>query len=282
MRRPAFTLTECLVSLTVIGILASLLVVGVQHVQNAAAIAACQSNLRQIGLALHNYHSIYNRFPAQPGIQRDSWMFQVLPHLEQNDLYQTAWTPSCNSVWQVTITTLLCPSSAWHSQGSYPWMGVEYAMTDYLGVAGSDSSLIDAQIWDGVLGNPGRAVRASDITRGLSSVLMAGERPPGPDQFWGWWGYREWDNALWAIGDTLTAPVVTIDNTAAGEPCPKKNLFSAGDLTNYCHVNHFWSLHGCGGNWLFGDGSVHFLNYSAGDSLVPQMANIASDDASQN
>jgi prepilin-type processing-associated H-X9-DG protein len=60
-------------------------------------------------------------------------------------------------------------------------------------------------------------------------------------------------------------------------PCPNNGpfYFQPGDLRNNCDASHFWSLHPGGGNFLFADGSVHFLSYRIGSTILPDMATIA-------
>jgi prepilin-type processing-associated H-X9-DG protein len=80
---------------------------------------------------------------------------------------------------------------------------------------------------------------------------------------------------MWWYGqDIITSLQSIVDDSFIG-PCPMPVYFSPGDLSNKCHGNHFWSFHSGGGNWLLCDGSVRFMSYTAGTTVIPDMASIA-------
>lgn len=121
-RRSAFTLVELLVVIAIIGILVGLLLPAVQAAREAARRMSCQNNLHQIGVATHNYHAAFNRFPsgwiASNGHDEPGWGWAValLPYLEQDNVVRMIDNrlpieiPTHEPVRLHTIASFMCPS----------------------------------------------------------------------------------------------------------------------------------------------------------------------------
>ncbi len=132
-----FTLIELLVVIAIIAILIALLLPAVQQAREAARRTQCKNNLKQLGLGLHNYHDVYNRFPLPailhsnaPGaggiggmLTSNVWSLAILPFLEQANVYSSydmnfsAWEPKNAAAGQTKLTAYLCPSTPRSSNG---------------------------------------------------------------------------------------------------------------------------------------------------------------------
>lgn len=175
--RSAFTMIELIVVIGIIIVLAALLLAAVQKARAAAQLAGCANNLRQLGMALHNYHDVKGSFPpgcfngtwsALEGYKynRVSWMAAVLPYVDQQPLWEQTeamqvigstpppcntglfprnWSwpfDSCNGVQryqalETPVSSFICPSDPRPLQ-SYEVQGLRVAMSDYVGVSGPD------------------------------------------------------------------------------------------------------------------------------------------------
>jgi prepilin-type processing-associated H-X9-DG protein len=275
VKRSALTLVETLVVIAILAGLIALSIPAIEHLRGAADDARCVSNLRQMGLAVGQYVDTKGRFPNA------LWAVDILPYIEQEALYKQYKSRDLNVIKEVVATiipTYLCPADPRENAGgvfhSPALGGYDLAVTSYHGVAGK----IASDQWDGPLGNP-LGPRTSDITDGLSNTLIVGERPPTSDAQ-GWWSGP---NHLWAINAWPWAPYWNSGgdfrpfeaDPKGGRHCPDHAYFSGGNLDSFCHGNHFWSFHPGGGNWLFCDGAVRFMNYSAGTTLIPALSSIA-------
>ena len=284
MRR-AFTLIELVVCLAVVGLLAGLTAAGVQRARATADRARCQNQLRQISLALHQYHQAHRALPpGTSGPHSDTpfaaWPARVLPFLERE------------AVWHETVAAFkaekdfLKPPHKWLSEPMPPFAcasdhrtreaftvpsGARRGLTSYLGVEG-----VNAFRRDGVL-YLGSETRLSDITDGASNTLMVGERPPSANGVLGWW-YAGWGMEQTGSGDAvLGARAKNLGNYAAGCDTGPYH-FRRGALEDPCSAFSFWSLHAGGANFALADGSVRFLRYDA-DPLLPALATRAGGEA---
>jgi prepilin-type N-terminal cleavage/methylation domain-containing protein/prepilin-type processing-associated H-X9-DG protein len=276
LRRRAFTLIELLVVIAIIAVLIGLLVPAVQKVREAAARLKCANNLKQIGLGLHNYHDTYGTFPQALDVPSSTplgragrspgWMYRLLPYMEQGNTYQLGALSS--ALHRTQISMYVCPSDP---RGKTLASRNGDACTSYVGVAGDGHAEVVGGVatsrpgWtNGVFAGECKGVCLTDIPDGTSTTVVVGERPPSADLLWGWWAMSSFDTVLAARNDYY----YVTSNCRARLP----GYFSPGKITDNCDTQHFWSVHTGGGNWLFGDGSVKFLDYTIGTTTLLSLA----------
>ena len=271
--------------IAIIAVLLGLLLSGVQKVRDTSLRLSCQNRMRQLGLSLHQYHDQHSTFPSGfrhyvllPGV--GSWMDPepyplmtwhtfLLPYVEQEaiwrettrayalDRYFLNDPPHSEKYRQVA--NFLCPADSLRSPSPYGSGRIE-GLTSYLGVEG-----VTYQRQSGMLFLDS-ATRFGDVLDGTSNTVFVGERPPGRYGARGRWagGWGAWGNADSTLG--------VRENFVVDPLCPPgPHLFRPDRIDDDCAVYHFWSLHTGGANFLFVDGSVRFLPYSAAD-ILPALA----------
>ena len=282
--RPGFTLIELLVVIAIIAILIALLLPAVQQAREAARRTQCKNNLKQIGIALHNYHDVYRMFapghvsvaPSEPGGHADfhwGWGSMIMPMMEMSNLQDSsghsvmnmrnaATNAQTKPVLQTPIPAFRCPSDIGPNTNNILTMGFQrLATSNYAGVHNSDHyngrNCADHHTRGGMFYGMG-CVRIRDVTDGTSNTLMVGERK---------WQIRDvdgivrtaaaahsWGGVIW--GDWRRGYLY-------GVGVYKLNL-DGTDQASGAHFHRarqgFSSFHTGGAQFLMADGSVRFLS----------------------
>ena len=280
----AFTLIELLVVIAIIGALIALLLPAVQAAREAARRAHCSNNLKQVGLAMHNYHTRHDAFP--PGyvtaISNDpkapevgpgwGWGTMILGDMEQRPLYNTAnfslqiTDPGSLTVRAVNLNAYLCPSSnpaggpVSLTDASGTVLVTDLSAGQYVGSAGQLEPSEFPASNNGIYYRNSR-VGIRDVADGSSTTLLVGERSRNlADATWVGVipGARVCTNPRWPIRQCETASVMVVSHTGSttGESIiyvPNAKAAVADD---------YWSMHPGGCNFLFCDGSVRFIKES--------------------
>jgi prepilin-type N-terminal cleavage/methylation domain-containing protein/prepilin-type processing-associated H-X9-DG protein len=279
--RPGFSLVELLVVIAIVALILGLTLAAIQRVRSSASSTTCMNNLRQISLALHNYHDSQGAFP--PGVSYEdgkspqpfmAWSARILPYLEQNALWEsTLHAYSQEPFFEVdpphigfstVLSVYSCPAD---SRTSQPMAvgGLQVALTSYLGVEGTNQYRSDGTLF------LDSRIRVSDITDGTSNTLLVGERPASANGHLGWW-YAGWGLEKDGAADSLLGARELNREGEYVSICPPGPYhFVSGQFIQQCDAFHFWSPHIGGANFLFADGSVHFLRYEV-DSILPDLA----------
>ena len=300
MRRRAFTLIELLVVIAIIAVLIALLLPAVQAAREAARRAQCSNNLKQVGLAMHNYHSSLDVFP--PGYvsvpvnaMPDSpelgpgwgWGTMILGQIEQGPLYNglnfslAITDPGSRTVRTTALGGYLCPSSV--GSGAVQVIAAsgvpaptpfpnDISPGQYLGCAGQ------FEVADSPANNNGLFYRNSrvgirDIRDGTSTTLMVGERS------------RNLADSTWvgAIPSVQVCNKSSFKNVVECDPSNAMVLAHTGpspggqwfvDTPNNpgAGPDDFWSLHPGGCNFLFCDGSVRFIKASVNAQIFSYLS----------
>ncbi len=289
----AFTLIELLVVIAIIAVLIGLLLPAIQQVREAASRTQCANNLKQIGLALHNYHDANQTLPpSRVGPQHATWFVLILPYMEQDGLYKQwdltkTYYEQKVSVQNAFVRGYLCPSrrvapmpstqlevsstgipdSQEHpgTQGDYACNGGQFynAIVDHPLCRGP-MCYADSQVnASGQLTSTQSQTALKDITDGTSQTILAGEKH-SVQSMWGQSGPSWGEGAIWN-GDFPR-------NFSRIGGQTKWNLGQGpNDMVGPWHCN-FGSWHPNVCQFVFSDGRVAFLSNSIDMDTLQKLA----------
>ena len=302
--RRGFTLIELLVVIAIIAILIALLLPAVQQAREAARRSDCKNRMKQLGLALHNYHDLHRMLPpggvsrtggtgstwcsstAGAGNQRAPWTVLILPELDEAPRYKQfdvegPFTSTSNVPGNTANHNMfLLPNSRFQCP-SDPNSGAAVNNCNYMGVQGgglaadANCSTQAAQrvFFDNGALFHNSSVRLGDITDGATNTFLIGESKYGLTPT----GRADGFHASWASGHKTDGSGMPLVLAAA--MLQINSLDSDGgsiDTLNW-QTRLFGSFHAGGCHFVLGDGSVHFISENINLAIYHQLANISDD-----
>lgn len=283
---PGFTLIELLVVIAIIAVLIALLLPAVQQAREAARRSQCKNNLKQLGLALHNYHDTHNTLPPG-GVDANwlAWSVFVLPYIDQAPLYNkfsfvrgsyTSPSAGKQDLGLTRIAAYLCPSGSMEKSLD-PSRSNDYSM-HYIGIAGpkgtnplTSVAYVQAAAGKDRGGMSTQGILYIDskipfrsITDGLSNTFALGESSWNDKT-----AYRNWIRG----GAYVNSPSGSTYITDPGMDCcknvakPINSNYKPTTTLGWNDVN-FGSQHTGGTHFLMCDGAVRFVSENSDFGII--------------
>jgi prepilin-type processing-associated H-X9-DG protein len=282
-------LIELLVVIAIIAVLIGLLLPAVQKVRQAAARMSCANNLKQIGLAMHSYHDAFDKLPycdrkvGTGDYATASWAVEMLPYIEQSNLYQQFVQPiagvsqqygfnpldqMAQSVLKTPVPTYFCPSRRSAGANILSELGSGSSPAIPSGAVGDYAVCTgDGNYQTGAFPlASATTVKFGDITDGLSNTLMVGEKHVPAGNF-----------GKAVVGDLCT--YASDHGTVGRQAGPNDPLITSPADTDPNHLprnsspGSFGSWHSSSVQFVFCDGSVHALSPSIDPLTLKYLAN---------
>ncbi len=297
-RRRAFTLIELLVVIAIIAVLIALLLPAVQQAREAARRTQCKNHLKQLGLAMHNYHDTHGVFPFGWDEREAGWHAMILPQIERASLYGTLiWQENGLGNWDAVgspnlaacekvIPAFRCPSMAvpehidnqgipGRSPVSYRGVASSIAASDDASTipagSGTTVSLEDA-MHDGIFFGCSN-VRMSDLVDGTSNTILIGESFTDPTytkdgQGMDFWQIGSPQTGGWVLGGIGGTEYSEFVGSTFGKINSRRDPTVHGVIMEMS----FGSWHVGGAHFTLADGTVRFVSDSIDLQLYRKLA----------
>jgi hypothetical protein len=283
----------------------------VQSAREAARRMQCSNNLKQLGLALQNYHTAVGKLPpgvisnngAIHGFPRTTWVIHLFPYIEQQNLYDKLdfKVPTGNGMWTdaanckgtapptaVVVKALLCPSDSGNETHYHPDVVATYARGNYAAFFGNlDTGASMPPTATGYLQAPfqwNKSIRIDDMRDGASNTMLLGECLRGitgnDREYRGvfWYDHSGASQIFTKFSPNSTSPDVLFPTWCpAGLSQPGQNLpCTPGSTNGRDNTASSRSRHSGGVQVVLGDGSGHFISDNVDIVVWQAMGSIAS------